>query len=106
MVLHFRKNEEWYSIKRGVAICNTTFTAMHPLEVHYLNQAGRGLTPGIRPVYSATLCLQRDHGIANFFGTPFRWVRPVLRSGTKALARETLRTGGKILTNIAECKFT
>ena len=31
-------------IKSGVAILNRTFIAMHPLELYYLNQAGRGLT--------------------------------------------------------------
>jgi len=76
---------------------------MHPLEVYYLNQAGRGLTtPGIGPVYSAPLYLKRGHGIGNFFGSLFRWVRPLLWSGTKAVGRETLRTGGKILADIAE----
>jgi len=54
-------------IKRGVGILNRTFTAIHPLEVYYLNQAGRGLTtPEIGPVYSATLNLQRGHGMGNF----------------------------------------
>ena len=36
-----------------------------------------------------------------FFGSPFRWVRPILWCGAKAVGRETLRTGGKILTDIA-----
>ena len=73
---------------------------MHPLEVNYLNQAGSGLnTEGIGPVYSAPLYLQRGHGIDNFFGSLFRWVRPLLWSGTKTVGRETLRTGGKILTD-------
>jgi len=75
---------------------------MHPLEVYYLNQAGRGLTtPGIGPVYSDPLYLQRGYGIGNFFGSLFRWVRPLLWSGAKAVGRQTLRTGGKILTDIA-----
>ena len=34
----------------------------------------------------------------------FPWVRPILWRGAKAVARETLRTGGKILTDIAENK--
>ena len=76
---------------------------MHPLEVYYLGQAGGVLTtPGIGPVYSAPLYLQRGHGIGNFFGNLFRWVRPLLWCGAKAVGRETLRTGGKILTDIAE----
>ena len=76
---------------------------MHPLEVYYLNQAGRGLTtPGIGPVYSASLYLQRDHGIGNFFGSLFRWVSPLLWSRAKEVGRANLRSGGKILTDIAE----
>ena len=31
----------------------------------------------------------------------FRWFRPTLWRGAKAVGRETLRTGGKILTDIA-----
>jgi len=75
--------------------------------MYYLNQAGRGLTtPRIGPVYSAPLYLQRGHGIGNFFGSLFRWVSQLLWSGAKAMGRETLRTGGKILTDIAERKPT
>ena len=53
---------------------------MHPLENIYLNQAGRGLSPapGIGPIYSAPLYLQRGHGIGNFLSTLFRFVRPLL----------------------------
>jgi len=65
------------SIKRGVAKLNTTFIKMKPLEFYYLNQAGGELTTlGIGPVYTAPLCIQRGHGIGNFFlqslplGTP------------------------------------
>ena len=56
-----------------------TFIATHPIEVYYLKQAGRGLiTPGIGPVYSAPFYVQRGHGMCNFFGSVFRWVRPLL----------------------------
>jgi hypothetical protein len=77
---------------------------MHPLEIYYLNQASHGLTPSeeIGPVYAAPLYLQRGNGIGNFFGSLFRWVRPILWRGAIVVARETLRTGGKILTDIAE----
>lgn len=76
---------------------------MHPLEAYYLRQAGRGLNDiGIGPIYSTPPYLQRGHGIGNFFGSLFRWVKPILWSGAKALGRETMRTGGKILSEIAE----
>ena len=75
---------------------------MHPLVVYYLRQAGRGGSEGIGPVYSAPLYMQRGQGIGNFFGNLFRWVKPIIWSGAKAFGRETLRTGGKILSDIAE----
>ena len=78
---------------------------MHPLEVYYLKQAGRGqYDTGIGPIYTTPPYLQRGHGIGNFFGSLFRWVKPVLWKGAKAFGRETLRTGGKILSDIAENK--
>ena len=40
----------------------------------------------------------------NFFGSLFRWVRPILWRGAKTVGRETLRTGGKIVTDFAENK--
>ena len=41
---------------------------MYPLEVYYLNQAGRGLTQSgwLSLVYSALLYSQREHGIGNY----------------------------------------
>ena len=77
---------------------------MHPLEIYYLNQASCGLTPseGIGPVYAAPLYLRRGYCIGHFFGSLFRWVRPILWRRAKVVGRETLRTGGKILTDIAE----
>ena len=59
---------------------------MHPLETYYLNLAGRGLpsAPGIGPIYSAPIYLQRGHGIGNFLGTlPFRTTFPVERGSDR-----------------------
>ena len=69
---------------------------MHPVETYYLNQAGRGLpfATGIGPIYTANLYLQRGHGIGSFFGTHFRFVRPLLWT--------VGRTGGKIIADIAK----
>jgi hypothetical protein len=85
---------------------NRKVLTIHPLEVYDLNEADRGRAspPGIGPVYTAPLYLQRRHGIGNLFGSLFRWVRPLLWTWAKAVGRETLRTGGKILTDIAENK--
>jgi len=71
---------------------------MHPLETYYLNQAGLGLpsAPGIGPIYSAPNYLQRGHGIGNFLGTLYRFVRPLLWT--------VGRTGDKIITDIAKNK--
>ena len=78
---------------------------MHPLEVYYHEQAGRGqYDTGIGPIHTTPPYLQRGHGIGIFFGSLFRWVKPVLWKGARACGRETLRTGGKILSDIAENK--
>ena len=68
---------------------------------YYLNQAGRGKNNDIGPVYATPLVLQRGYGIGSFLSGIWRVVRPILWSGAKALGRETLRTGGDILTDIA-----
>jgi len=85
-------------IKHGVVIPNSTFITMHPLEAYYPNQTGRGLpsAPGIGSIYSATLYIQRGHGVGNFLGTLFHFVRPFLWT--------VGRTGGKIITDIAKNK--
>ena len=59
--------------KHGVGCHNRTFITMHPLETHYLNQAGSGLPsePGIGPIYSAPLYLQRGMGSATSWAISF-----------------------------------
>jgi len=71
---------------------------MHPLETSYLNQAGPGLSsaPGIGPIYTATLYLQRRHVIGNFLGTLLRFVRTLLWTMG--------RTRDKSITDIAKNK--
>jgi hypothetical protein len=70
---------------------------------YYLNQAGRGSpNGGMVPIYTVQPFIQRGHGTGSLLSNFFRLVRPMLRSGVKALGRESLRTGGKILSDIAE----
>ena len=52
------------------------------------------VTAGIGYIYSTPLYFQRGHGIGNFLGTLFRFVRPLLWT--------VGRTGGKIISNIAK----
>jgi len=101
-VLHFRENYKLLSIKRCVGISNWTIVKKRRLDVHYLNQADRSHSPGIGPVYSAPPYRRQIHGIGNFSGSPFRWVRPILWSVVKSVGRETLRTGGNIMTDNSE----
>ena len=80
---------------------------MDPLVSYYLQQAGRGSYrgggySGIGPVYSTAPFVQRGHGIGSFLSGLFRFVKPILWSGAKVVGRETLRTGGKILQDIAD----
>jgi len=69
--------------------------------MYYLHQAGRGKHDGIGPIYPAPHFLERGYGIGSFLAALWRVVRPVLWSGAKILVRETLRTGGDILADIA-----
>ena len=78
---------------------------MRRLEVYYLRQVGGGGSynnTGIGPIYSSPPYLERGHWIGNVFGSLFRWIKRILWSGAKAVGRKSLRTGGKILSDIAE----
>jgi hypothetical protein len=87
---------------------------MNPVVKYYVSQAsrgnGRGDSSGIGPIYSIAHFVQRGQGIGSLLSGLFRIVRRVLWSGAKtvggqtfkALRREALRTGGKILQDIAE----
>jgi len=89
----------------------TSFMIMDPLVVYYRKQAGHG-RENIGPIYSIPPCVQRGHGIGSVLAGIFRILRPILWSGTKSMGKETLktlgreaiRTGGKILTDIAETR--
>ena len=73
-----------------------------PLVQYYLHQAGRWSHSGIGPFYSVPPFVQRVHGISSFLSVLFRLFLPVLWNGVKAAERETLRTGGKILMDLAD----
>ena len=85
---------------------------MNPLTRYYVSQAGGGGSgsDGIGPILSLPHYVQRGHGIGNILGGLFRTLRPLLFSGirtagkqaAKTLGREALRTGGRILTDIAD----
>jgi len=95
-----RHTQEWFYIFARIYFKTyhwryyQTFLIMHPLEVYYLTQAGRGSEIG--PIYSTPPFVQRGHGIGNFFGTLFRSVKPIIWSGAKAHGRKSLRIGDKI----------
>jgi hypothetical protein len=56
---------------------------------------------GIGPIYCVPLFVQRGYWV-RFLSGLFRMVSPVVVCGVKAVWRETLRTSGKILTDIAD----
>ena len=78
------------------------FIMKDPLVQYNLNQEGRGSHGGIGPIYSDPPFVQRGHGLGSFLSGLFRLVRPVLWSGMKAVGRETLRTSGRILSDVAD----
>ena len=78
------------------------FIMKDPLVQYYLLQVGRRSHSGISPIYSVPHFVQCGHGKGSFLRGLFRLVRPVLWSGVKAVGRETVRTGGKILSELAD----
>ena len=64
---------------------------------YYANQSGGG---EIGPVYRASFRVQRGNGIGSFFRGLFRFVKPLLYSGLKAVGKEALKTGSNIITDI------
>ena len=78
------------------------------LTRYYINQAGGG--GGVGPIYSIPTFVQRGHGLGDILGGLFRSIKPFFFSGirttgkeaAKALGREALRTGGRILSDIAD----
>jgi len=64
---------------------------------YYVNQSGGG---EIGPVYRASFRMQRGNGIGSFFRALFRFVKPLLYSGAKAVGKEALKTGSNIITAI------
>lgn len=76
---------------------------MNPLVRYYLHQAGRGAEYGsVGPIYALPPFVQRGHGLGDILGGLWRVVRPLLWSGAKTLGKETMRTGGRILADIAD----
>ena len=74
----------------------------NPLVQYNNHQAGRGSHIGIGLIYSVPPFVKRGHAICSFLIGLFLMVCPVLWSGVKAVGREKLRTGGKILSDLAE----
>jgi hypothetical protein len=64
---------------------------------YYVNQSGGG---EIGPVYSASFRVKRGNGIGSFFAGLFRFVKPLLYSGAKAVGKEALKTSSNIITDI------
>ena len=68
-----------------------------------LHQAGRGYGGNdIGPVYSVPRFVQRGHGIGSVLTGFWRGIKPILWSGAKTLGRESVRTGGNILADLAQ----
>lgn len=66
---------------------------------YYANQSGGG-GGDVGPMYRASFRVQRGNGIGSFFRGLFRFVKPLLYSGAKAVGREALKTGSNIITDM------
>jgi hypothetical protein len=51
-------------------------------------------------MYKASIRVQRRNGLGSFLSGLFRFVKPLLYSGAKAVGREVLNTGSNILTDM------
>jgi hypothetical protein len=67
---------------------------------YYMNQSGGG--GDIGDVYRASFRTQRGNGIGSFFRGLFRFVKPLLYSGAKAVGKEALKTCSNILTDMLD----
>jgi hypothetical protein len=64
---------------------------------YYVNQSGG--VGEVGPVYRASFRVQRGNGTESFRGL-FRFVKPLLYSGTKAVGKEALKTGSNIIADM------
>lgn len=64
-------------------------------------QHGRGLTD-IGPLQLSRLKTQRGRGIGNFFGGLWTHIKPLAISGLKTLTKQSLKSGGNILKELAK----
>ena len=71
---------------------------MDPHTLYYVNERGGGGEVG--PVYRASFRVQRGNGIGSFVRGLFRFVEPLLYSGTKAVGKEALKTSSNIITDM------
>jgi hypothetical protein len=71
---------------------------MDRYTLYYVNQSGGN--GGVGPVYRASFRVQRGNGIGSFFRGLFRFVKPLLYSGAKAVGKEALKTGSNIITDM------
>jgi len=65
---------------------------------YYINQSCGGGEVG--PVYRVSFRVQRGNGIGSFFRGLFRFVKPLLYSGAKAVGKEAFKTGSNIITDM------
>jgi hypothetical protein len=75
---------------------------MNRLVRYYLRPAGRGSDSVVGPIYSVPPFVQRGHELDDILVGIWCVDTPLMWSGTKTRGQETLRTGGKILTDIAD----
>ena len=80
---------------------------MNPIKRYYLHQAGRGYgNTDIGSVYSVSHFVQRRHGIGSVLTGFWRWIKPIFWSGANTLGRESVRTGGRILADLAQNTYS
>lgn len=59
-----------------------------------------GRSSNVGPIYKARIHYQRGRGLSDVFLGLYRFIKPFLVSGSKALGKEALRAGNEILENV------
>lgn len=71
---------------------------------YYLSQIGSGLHD-IGPLYSSPRFYQQGRGVGSFLGGVFKYLKPLLYSGLKALKKQTLKAGVNVLNDLGKRPF-
>lgn len=69
-------------------------------------QSGGSNTGKFGKIYSSSYHLQSGRGLSSIFSTLFKYLKPMIISGSKAIGKEALKSGSNILENLGTDSFS